>query len=83
MSLLELFCNIDDFCQIYEPVWHETLLTNGQQRRRRSRMSEGQSFLFCHTLPGAIMKFGGIGQYAVQIKSVPDLCIMSLIPVVW
>lgn len=39
MSLLELFCNIDDFWQIYEPVWQETLLTNGQQRRRESRMS--------------------------------------------
>lgn len=39
MSLLELFCNIDDFWQIYEPVWQETLLTNGQQRRRASRMS--------------------------------------------
>lgn len=39
MSLLELFCNIDDFWQIYEPVWQETLLTTGQQRRRESRMS--------------------------------------------
>lgn len=39
MSLLELFCDIDDFWQIHEPVWQETLLTSGQQRRRESQMS--------------------------------------------
>jgi len=39
MSLLELFCDIDDFWQIYEPIWHETLLTNGQQRVRECQMS--------------------------------------------
>ena len=40
MSLLELFCDIDDFCQIYEPSWHQPLLETGQRTRlRRSRMS--------------------------------------------
>ncbi|MEL6527118.1 MAG: hypothetical protein AAFQ07_15555, partial [Chloroflexota bacterium] len=40
MSLLELFCSIDDFWQVYEPIWHQTLLESGQRRRRRAtRMS--------------------------------------------
>lgn len=39
MSLLELFCDIDDFWQRYEPTWHETLLTNGYQRIRECQMS--------------------------------------------
>lgn len=40
MSLLELFCQIDDFCQIYEPLWQQTLLESGQARRqRRGQMS--------------------------------------------
>jgi hypothetical protein len=39
-SLLELFCSIDDFCQVYEPMMHQMLLENGLARRQRtSRMS--------------------------------------------
>ena len=39
MSLLELFCEIDDFWQEFEPKWQQTLATNGRQRRRRGVMS--------------------------------------------
>lgn len=40
MSLLELFCEIDDFWQAFEPTWYQTLLESGQRRRRRAcRMS--------------------------------------------
>jgi hypothetical protein len=39
MSLLELYCHIDDFWQEFEPKWHETLLTDSSQRRRRGVMS--------------------------------------------
>ena len=39
-SLLELFCSIDDFCQVYEPMMHQMLLENGlASRKRASRMS--------------------------------------------
>ena len=37
-SLLELFCEIDDFWQAFEPSWYQTLLESGQ-RRRACRMS--------------------------------------------
>jgi hypothetical protein len=30
ICLLELFCTIDDFWQSDEPLWHQTLLANGQ-----------------------------------------------------
>ncbi|NJL54425.1 IS982 family transposase [bacterium] len=39
MSLLELYCHIDDFWQAFEPRWHAMLLTNGQQRQRGGVMS--------------------------------------------
>jgi len=35
MSLLELFCNVDDFCLEFEPKWQAHLLNNGVKRRNR------------------------------------------------
>lgn len=35
MSLLELFCTVDDFCQAFEPKWHQMLVQDGKRRRRR------------------------------------------------
>lgn len=35
MSLLELFCHVDDFCQEYVPSWEQQQLQNGQRQRRR------------------------------------------------
>lgn len=37
MSLLELFCDVDDFCQRFEPEWNRRLLSSGM--RQRIRMS--------------------------------------------
>ena len=40
MSLLELFCEIDDFCQIHEAEIHQQLLEDGiKKRNRRGTMS--------------------------------------------
>lgn len=40
MSLLELFCEIDDFCQIHEAKIHQQLLEDGiKKRNRRGTMS--------------------------------------------
>jgi len=40
MSLVEMFCNVDDFCQEFEPKWEQYQLENGlRQRRRKSRLS--------------------------------------------
>jgi DDE family transposase len=36
-SLLELFCDVDDFCQEFVPVWHKQLLAAGELQRRRER----------------------------------------------
>jgi hypothetical protein len=52
MSLLELFCDIDDFWQMYESVWHPMLLENGLAQRRRTcqmTMSEMMTIMVhCH-----------------------------------
>lgn len=36
-SLEDLFCHVDDFCQIFEPRWHRQLLSSGVKRRKRKR----------------------------------------------
>lgn len=35
-SLTELFCQIDDFCQAFEPEWNNRLLANGHKKRQRA-----------------------------------------------
>jgi transposase len=34
-SLEELFCAVDDFCNIFEPLWHKQRLADGLKRRKR------------------------------------------------
>ena len=36
MSLVELFCHVDDFCQIFLPIWEEKQLTRGERTRLRT-----------------------------------------------
>lgn len=36
-SLTELFCNVDDFCQDFLPVWRRQLLSAGKMQRQRDR----------------------------------------------
>jgi hypothetical protein len=36
MSLLELFCHVDDFWLAFAPHWNQTLLHSGQIKRQRS-----------------------------------------------
>ena len=35
MSILELFCSVDDFWQQFAPHWQQDLLTSGQRQRMR------------------------------------------------
>lgn len=36
-SLLELFCDVDDFCQKFEPIWRKRLFASGECQRERER----------------------------------------------
>ena len=36
-SLLELFCDVDDFCQSFVPVWQKQLVSAGDVQRQRER----------------------------------------------
>jgi transposase len=36
MSLLELFCSVDDFWKAFEPTWYQRQLTSGDRQRQRS-----------------------------------------------
>ena len=35
LSLEELFCDVDDFCQMFEPLWNTHLLESGMKTRNR------------------------------------------------
>jgi hypothetical protein len=35
MSLLELFVDVDDFCQLFLPIWQKRLLSEGSRKRLR------------------------------------------------
>jgi hypothetical protein len=35
-SLLEMFCDVEDFCQTFQPYWEQNQLTAGIKRRRRT-----------------------------------------------
>lgn len=37
LSLEELFCSVDDFCNIFEPLWHKQLIGDGLKHRHRRR----------------------------------------------
>lgn len=48
MSLLELFCSVDEFCQRLVPQWQAHLLSNGRRQRQRTRrlgLSESMTIL--------------------------------------
>lgn len=48
LSLEDLFCSVDDFCQQFEPEWQQQLLSNGlyhRQRERRLCLSEIMTIL--------------------------------------
>lgn len=36
MDILPLFCDIDDFCQFFEPLWKRRLLSSGARQRDRA-----------------------------------------------
>lgn len=47
-SLLVLFCDVVDFCQVFLPIWNRQLLASGQKQRQRARsltMSEMMTIL--------------------------------------
>jgi len=36
-SLLELFCDVDDFCQVFLPLWRNQMIASGKIKRQRGR----------------------------------------------
>ncbi len=42
-KLVEIFCDVDDFCKVFMPEWEKTLLETGQRKRRRQgRLSSSE-----------------------------------------
>lgn len=52
MSILELFCSVDDFWQQFSPNWHHDLLTSGQrQRLRPTQLHRSRDHDHSHPVP--------------------------------
>src|SRR5215831_11570071 len=46
MEIVALFCDIDDFCLQFEPLWHQHLVSDGSRQRWREQrlcVSEGMT----------------------------------------
>ena len=35
MRLTELFCDVDDFCQVFLPIWEQKQIRDGSRKRLR------------------------------------------------
>ncbi|MCU8059060.1 IS982 family transposase, partial [Shewanella sp. SM35] len=35
-KLVEVFCDVDDFCAVFIPEWEKTLLIDGTRKRHRA-----------------------------------------------
>ncbi len=43
MDILSLFCEIDDFCQVFEKVWRTRQVSDGKRHRNRQpRLSQAE-----------------------------------------
>jgi len=42
MEILPLFCEIDDFCKVFEKVYEQRALGNGKRRNRATRLSQSE-----------------------------------------
>ena len=42
MEILPLFCEIDDFCRVFEKLYQPKALSNGKNRRRKTRLSQSE-----------------------------------------
>lgn len=42
-KLVDLFCDVDDFCKVFVPEWQKTLIESGERKRNRaSRLSHSE-----------------------------------------
>ena len=42
-KLIDIFCDVDDFCHKFLPVWEAELIANGtKKRRRQSKMTTSE-----------------------------------------
>lgn len=58
MSLVELFENVDDFCNIFEPRWASFQLANGlRQRKRATQMLLSEKMTIMSTFINLVTAF--------------------------
>jgi hypothetical protein len=69
MNILTIFCDIDDFCLLFEPLWRRRLLADGARHRQRSSslcLSEVMTILVLFHLSGYRDLKGFYTQYVMK-----------------
>jgi len=72
-NLVELYCDVDDFCKIFIPQWQKQLLENGTKKRQRTgQMTTSEIMTIvvvftCHII--VILKIITSGMYPLFIKT--------------
>lgn len=80
MSLLELFCDVDDFCLEFEPKWQTHLLNSGVKHRNRQAglcLSEIMTIVLTHALRDRAFPPSKPGQFHHQSVRRPDCLLPS------
>ncbi len=58
MSILELFCSVDDFWQQFAPHWQQELLASGQRERLRlTQMHRSRDHDHSHLVPPVALSY--------------------------
>lgn len=77
MSVLELFCDVDDFRQVFEPQWQQSLLQQDTMKRvRQARLSTSEIMTIVIHFQGAISRFQNV-PYRVGAGSMASSYIWS------
>lgn len=42
MSILDLYCSVDSFWQVFEPLWEREQVGSGKRRRKRATRPDPQ-----------------------------------------
>jgi hypothetical protein len=59
MSLTQLFCDVDDFCETFIPQWEASQIESGEKKRRRKRCISSSEIRrnYMHPFGQVVMNF--------------------------
>ena len=81
MSMTSVFCDIDDFCLIFEPQWHKQLICNDNKSPVISKHNAWESRQACRSLTLHLSSFvittGSIATRCLVKKLSVERCLLA------